>query len=159
MWYHDDQPFDEKHEGFIEYVLEFYGKDGIYPMNANVNHVIEALEELLGREGSDNMNTRNEILEIETSLAHYINELLTQTESSDVTDEVVFGFTKKVKDTPFEIDINVVGCDGSYYIDAILFENGHEVMCLEPQYDRIDGNYIFEIGQDLISLTIETVNH
>ncbi len=105
------------------------------------------------------MNTRNEVLEIEVSLVHYINELLTGTDLSDVTDEVVFGFTKEVKDTSFEIDLNVVGCDGSYYIDAILFENGHEVMCLEPQYDRIDGNYIFEIGQDIISLNVETFSY
>jgi hypothetical protein len=53
MWYHDEQPIDEAHEGFIQYVLEFYGKDGIYPMGANVNHVIWALEKLLSRENYD----------------------------------------------------------------------------------------------------------
>jgi hypothetical protein len=53
MWYHDEQPIDEAYEGFIEYVLGFYGSEGVYPMGAKVSHVVWALEELLSREDYD----------------------------------------------------------------------------------------------------------
>ena len=36
-------------ERFIKYVLEFYGKDGIYDLGANKEEVLEALEIRLER--------------------------------------------------------------------------------------------------------------
>jgi len=48
-----------------------------------------------------------------------------------------------------EADIKVCGVkstdeDESAYIDAVLFKNGSEVCCLEPSFDTLDGEYIFD---------------
>jgi hypothetical protein len=45
-----------------------------------------------------------------------------------------------------EADIKVVNCEGGPYVDAVLFENNNEVMCLEPSYEQLHGEYIFEFN-------------
>lgn len=62
--------------------------------------------------------------------------------------ETIFTFTAEIPESNFEVDIKVVGCTDDVYIDAVLFEGGHEILCLEPQYDRLEGEYIFHLEDD-----------
>lgn len=53
MWHNEEETLDEKHEGFIHYVYEFYGKDGVYPMGATYDMIIDALDILLNKKDHD----------------------------------------------------------------------------------------------------------
>lgn len=54
-----------------------------------------------------------------------------------------------------EVDIILVnGCeDSGPYIDAVLFDEGNEISCLEPNFECVAGQYEFK-GDQTISLLL-----
>ena len=46
----------------------------------------------------------------------------------------------------WEADIKIVNSESGPYVDAVLFHNGCEVMCLEPEFEQFDGQYMFNIA-------------
>lgn len=108
------------------------------------------------------MIIHKETISIRKDLVDDINELLAGEEIlSGVGDsEVIFIFSKEIADTDFEVDVKVVSCDGQVYIDAVLFESGSEVMCMEPHFGKIEGHYIFEVDNDTkIVLTVDVTEY
>ena len=44
-----------------------------------------------------------------------------------------------------EADIKLVICEGDTpYVEGVLFENGNQIVCTEPDFDSILGEYNFE---------------
>jgi len=47
-----------------------------------------------------------------------------------------------------EADIKVCGvkeADCTPFVDAVIFDDGNELCCLEPCFDALDGRYIFQV--------------
>lgn len=72
-------------------------------------------------------------------------EIRSPSGKEDVIDYVTFNFGNG-----YEVDINLVKGD-PYYINAVLFNGGHEVTSLEPNMEKMEGEYIFNLpnGTDL----------
>jgi hypothetical protein len=50
-----------------------------------------------------------------------------------------------------EVDIKVINSESGPYVDAVLFENGSEVYALEPSFEHIRGEYLFELdGEEIL---------
>jgi len=49
----------------------------------------------------------------------------------------------------WEADIKIVNSEDGPYVDAVLFHNGSEVMCLEPEFEQFDGQYIFDVAPSI----------
>lgn len=101
-----------------------------------------------------------ETITIKKDLVEVINEVLSLSQAVPESgfDEVLFLFTKEIPNTDFEVDIKVVNSDSGCYVDAVLFEDGHEVMCLEPSYDSIEGQYIFDLDEESIVVEVTQEN-
>lgn len=54
-----------------------------------------------------------------------------------------------------EADIKVCNGDSGPWIDAVLFENGHEIMILEPYHENIVSEYVFGVANDTYIVIIE----
>lgn len=87
-----------------------------------------------------------------------LNEILSlQVGSSDYAQgETIETFSTDLLGDGYEVDIKVVNGDDSAgaYIDAVLFLNGQEVYCLEPSFERLDGEYFFEVDDNKFSIEI-----
>lgn len=55
-----------------------------------------------------------------------------------------------------EVDIKVVNSESGPYIDAVLFEGGLEVCCLEPSFEQFDGEYKFFLDEQEIVILVES---
>jgi hypothetical protein len=69
-------------------------------------------------------------------------------------DGVLETFTFQFPGTLFEADIKVCNGDTGPWIDAVLFHNGSEVMCLDPGTTLL-GEYEFEDGNDKFVAILE----
>lgn len=85
------------------------------------------------------------------------NELLESSDSAEDAGktELLHTITTAIENTEYEVDIKIVNSESGCYVDAVLFHNNHEVMCLEPSYERLEGDYIFEDGDTTIKITID----
>jgi len=72
-------------------------------------------------------------------------------DSAIVGEHTIATYTAKFSNG-IEADIKVCGVKESQdaeedectpYIDAVLFENGNEIGCIEPGFDKLDGEYLF----------------
>lgn len=51
MNWNDEPRFADENEDFIEYVYSFYGKNGVYPMNATIPMIVDAVGMLMTTPG------------------------------------------------------------------------------------------------------------
>lgn len=74
-----------------------------------------------------------------------------QSGKDEVIDKIVIDIGHEM-----EVDIKLVNSESGPYIDAILFDNSHEVVVLEPIFDELVGEFIFdyEYTQDEVSSTV-----
>lgn len=86
-----------------------------------------------------------------------LNQILSSNEFYDEVgrDEVIAQFTAKFPDSSIEADIKICNGDGPY-IDAVLFDNGYEVMMLEPSWE-ISEEYIFETDDETYKVLVEII--
>jgi len=99
------------------------------------------------------MSTYEKTIHLEKAEVEYINNLLTEKawESSfgrsDIIDVYSTAFSSYGHDV--EVDIKVINGDdedSGAWIDAVLFDsNGQEIFALPAYFDRLDGEYIFEL--------------
>ena len=55
----------------------------------------------------------------------------------------------------YQVDIKIVAGDPTPYVDAVLFDDGGgEVMCLEPCFEQIEGEYTFMSEEKTYSLIV-----
>lgn len=96
-------------------------------------------------------------IKISTQLTDSINDLLKMNESlSDCGNgEILFTFTSIIENSTYEVDIKVVNSDSGPYVDAVLFDENLEVFSLEPSFERIDGEYIFDLEDCTITVNVE----
>lgn len=74
-----------------------------------------------------------------------VNLDLARTSRDPDSGELIETFTADLGDG-YEVDIKIVNGDeqAGPYVDAVLFHMGCELCCLEPGFDRVDGEYIFQ---------------
>ena len=74
-----------------------------------------------------------------------------------IGEHTVATYTAKF-DFSIEVDVKICGVKERHdaeedectpYIDAVLFTSGHERQCIEPSFDRLDGEYIFDDPNDI----------
>lgn len=53
-----------------------------------------------------------------------------------------------------EVDIKVVNSESGPYVDAVLFEDGHEIYALEPSFEQVRGEYRFELDGETILVEV-----
>ncbi len=93
-------------------------------------------------------------IKVDKSELEFCNLLIQENKYREDTEEVPYTYTCKFLNG-IEADIKVVNAD-SPYIDAILFdENGFELSVLEPEFERLDGQYIFYLDKDMYTVTVE----
>ena len=79
----------------------------------------------------------------------FLNKLMTMTgeeiyEEYGYKRDETFTFTVSFEDE-IEADVKLVICeDDTPYIEGVLFENGNQIACTEPDYNSILGEYNFE---------------
>ena len=68
--------------------------------------------------------------------------------------DIILTKTIKFGHAGYEADIKVCNTDdkdSTPYVDAVLFQNGNEVTCLEPSFETLDGEYHFYLpGHELV---------
>ena len=78
---------------------------------------------------------------VEPEIMDFCNALLQREDRDPETEEIPYTFTADFGNG-IEADIKVVNADPPY-IDAVLFEDGSELFCLEPCFDKLEGVYYF----------------
>lgn len=96
---------------------------------------------------------------IEKSRILQLDELIKSTTAIENCGEceVLDTITIPIPDSVLEVDIKVVNSESGPYVDVVLFENGHEVACLPPAYDSVEGEYAFELDGEEILISVEGV--
>lgn len=96
-----------------------------------------------------------QIIKVQAEELKELNSLLKQTEKSpDYKDaSTIRIFTAKFGNN-IEADIKVVNGDGPY-VDPVLFDNGHEVACLQDPSESLEGEYIFEYKNKTFTVLVE----
>jgi len=88
------------------------------------------------------------VLPIEADTLQALDAILAKPFADDdyTNDSLIIDFTATFSGG-YEVDIKVVNGDdyAGAYIDAVIFHNGQEVFCLEPAFDKLEGEYIFDI--------------
>lgn len=95
-------------------------------------------------------------LEISKSKREEINKMLELNEAvggKELNGVIIESFTAKVEDTSLEVDIKLVDTEDGPYLDIILFEDGYEMYCLEPQYE-LNEEYEFEYEGEPLKVLI-----
>lgn len=100
-------------------------------------------------------NEKSKAIHVSKKLLTELNTILERDTFLPDADEdgVIQTFTANFGDG-WEADIKLCNGDGPY-VDAVLFYHGSEVTCLEPSFDRLDGEYIFESDGQTFTVTIE----
>lgn len=98
------------------------------------------------------MNYIKEI-EIEPRVKAFCNTLLSREDMDEDTEDVPFIFTAAFAHG-IEVDIKMVNAIPSY-VDAVIFQDGHELFCLEPYFESIDGRYDFPIDDNIYTVIIK----
>ena len=90
-----------------------------------------------------------ETLCIKRQKVEFWNEVLAGAAVEDADrDGVLETFTVKFPGTDYEADIKIVNGDPSPYVDAVLFDSGAEVCVIPDVADKLDGEYVFDMGEN-----------
>jgi len=98
-------------------------------------------------------------ISITQNVLKQLNLLLSKTCGDDNSgkEEILWSCSQIVSDDRgviLEIDVKIVNSGDGPYIDAVLFENNKEVYCLEPSFEAVEGEYLFEHKGEIIGLKI-----
>lgn len=85
-----------------------------------------------------------EVLKPKATDLDYCNWLLKRGEKDTEEKENALTFTAVFPDG-IEVDIKLINCEQPF-IDAVIFDSGNEIYCLEPYFEHIEGSYEFETG-------------
>jgi len=101
--------------------------------------------------------TIKKILHLKEEIITELNKVLSLDKgSADYADDSLISRFTVALGEGFEVDIKVVNGDESAgpYVDAVLFQHGQEIYCLEPSFETIEGEFNFEIGEQDFSIEV-----
>ena len=106
---------------------------------------------------------KTQTIQIDKAEMDDLNSLLSGKTSSSQTSTIAT-YTANFGDG-IEADIKVCGVDSTEdwkkegeatpYVDAVLFDNGNEVGLLEPAFDTLDGEYLFEYNGEKYQVIVK----
>lgn len=96
-------------------------------------------------------------LQIEKALAGKLQCMLDSGEqvSGEKECAVLHEFTANFGDG-IEADIKVCNGDSGPWIDAVLFDGGQELLVLEPEFERVLGEYTFRLNDEIYTVELHT---
>ena len=100
------------------------------------------------------MQTVKQVVQVPRPILILLNRWLSEDKAVEESghDEVLYKATAKFENG-IEADIKCVNSASGPYVDAVIFQNGHERACLEPSFEKFHGEYSFELdGQQYIAV-------
>lgn len=97
----------------------------------------------------------NQKIQVDRTVLGNLNTMLASKVKIADESDIIYQRTAYFDDN-VEADIKLVNAEPPY-VDAVLFQNGHEVCTLEPCAEEYDGEYVFQFDGKMYTVEVGVV--